>query len=167
METLQLSQGYVAVVDDEDFERVAAFKWHACVQRRRDGSIRMVYARRTQCSPGGGRTKQYLHRVILGLTDPRVKVDHRSHDGLDNRRENLRICTNAENRWNSRKPCGALTSQYKGVHLNKRKNKWYASMTIKNRQLYLGYFDIESDAAAAYDSAAREYYGDFALTNAS
>jgi hypothetical protein len=105
-----------------------------------------------------------MHRQLLGLTDPSEQVDHRNHDGLDNRRENLRPCTNQQNQHNQRKRAGC-TSRYKGVHWDFRNGSWRAAIKAEGRTIHLGRFQDEDDAARAYDDAARRLFGEFALTN--
>lgn len=108
MKTIPLTQGFVTLVDDTDYGQVSAFKWRALVDRRRN----KVYAVRKTHGPHRSRKSLYMHREILGVTDPQVKVDHRNGDSLDNRRANLRKCVNGENNANSakRREC---SSKYK------------------------------------------------------
>jgi HNH endonuclease len=100
----------------------------------------------------------------MGVTDPRVEVDHKSGDGLDNRRENLRICTSSQNQANRRKWQGT-SSQFKGVGWVRRVGKWQAQLSVNRKGVHLGYFTDEVEAGMAYDSAAREHFGAFAFTN--
>jgi hypothetical protein len=105
-----------------------------------------------------------LHRLIMGVEDSTLVVDHINRNGLDNRRSNLRIVTSQENRFNSRKTHTLKnTSIYKGVQ--KRRNKWIARIGINRGRLFLGYFNTEEEAAKAYDKKALELYGDKAYTN--
>lgn len=92
-------------------------------------------------------------------------VDHINHNGLDNRRRNLRIVTAKQNSWNMRSAKGRGTSNYKGVGWVKNKRKWRASISIDNKPKHLGYFEDEKKAAAAYDKAAKEHRGEFAVLN--
>ena len=94
----------------------------------------------------------------------RGDVDHWNGDGLDNRRRNLRAATPSQNQHNRRKRLGC-SSRFKGVHWHKRHGKWAAKIRIDGRQLHLGYFPVERDAAAAYNLAANQEFGEFALTN--
>ena len=156
MITLQLSQGYVALVDDEDFEQVSQFKWHAKVDTH------TVYAARNITLPNGRRTGQRLHRFILGPNDSQV-VDHRNGNGLDCQRSNIRICTQTQNAANRRKQ--ASSSHFKGVSWFKRLGNWAVKVHYNNKDIYIGNFTSELDAAHAYDAAAIKYFGEFANTN--
>lgn len=161
MQTIQLTQGFVALVDDADYERVSAYKWRALVDKRRG----KVYAARKTRGPHQIRRSVYLHRELLGITDPSIKVDHRNGNGLDNQRENLRACSTSQNNMNSRKRRDGLSSRYKGVCWHKRYGKFQAEIKLDGRSKYLGMFTDEIDAALAYDEAAREQFGEFACTN--
>jgi len=101
----------------------------------------------------------YLHRLILGVTDPNVLVDHEDFNGLNCQRHNIRPCTRQQNIQHSRKRLIGLpvSSRYKGV----AGGKWVASIGSD----VLGYFDSEIEAARTYDKAALERYGNFAALN--
>jgi hypothetical protein len=154
MKEIPLTKGYVALVSDADYERVSQFKWQAKVNHH------TVYAR--------GRVDgkdQFLHRIIMNVTDPMIYIDHRDHDGLNNQRKNLRVCSRSQNMSNQRK-IRATSSQFKGVCWHRGGGKWQAKLKQPNgKQLYLGLFTDEIDAACAYDDAARQHFGAFALTN--
>lgn len=110
-----------------------------------------------------------LERILDRRLTKGERVDHINHDKLDNRRENLRLATHQQNKWNvpkqkhrdGRQP----TSQYKGVSLYKSNGKWTASIKAGERNIRLGYFLTEEEAARAYDAAAREHFGEFAYLN--
>ena len=164
MREIPLTKGYTAVVDDEDYERVSRRKWCASVTHRKDGSIKGVYAQRRVSLGGGGSAIQLLHRFIAGITDSKVQVDHVDHDGLNNRRENLRAATNTQNSRNSRLSANN-TSGFKGVTWEKSRGLWQAQIYIAGRNYVLGHFASAQLAAVAYDTAACDHFGEFALTN--
>lgn len=159
MREIQLTQGQVALVDDKDFEELSRHRWQA----KWNPCSKTFYAKRTIYLPDGRRTTVWMHREILGLTDPGVEVDHRDHDGLNNRRENLRACTEWQNQQNRRKGA-ACSSRFKGVYWFKRTGKWRAQIK-SGKVIHVGYFASEEDAARAYDAASRKAFGEFALTN--
>ena len=103
-----------------------------------------------------------IHRWLMG-EPPGLDVDHRNHDKLDNRRANLRVCTRADNMKNRRLRSDSV-SGYKGVG-GSPKGRWVAKITSDGRRLHLGTFDTAEEAARAYDGAARELHGEFALLN--
>ena len=157
MKEIQLTQGYVALVDDENYEWINGFKW--CMRKDRNN----VYAKRAIRVNGRHKTIQ-MHYLIMGENPLKLMIDHRDGDGLNNRKENLRFCTNQENQMNSRSQKNS-SSIHKGVYWNKKDGKWMARICISGHQIYLGSFDIEVDAAIAYNTAAIKYYGEFAKLN--
>jgi hypothetical protein len=148
---ITLSQGRVSIVDDEDYELVNQFNWYY-----RKGSTDKGYARRT-----ANRKSVYLHRFILGA-QPKEIVDHINGNTLDNRKSNLRIVSVRQNVLNS----GVYgTSKYKGVTIHKKTGLYRARIVVNGKELSLGYFDNEKDAAIAYNAAANKYFGEFARIN--
>ncbi len=157
MKEIPLTQGQVALVDDEDYERVAAFRWYAHYST----NTRTFYAdRHILTSSGRDRTLTMARFILDAAAD--AQTDHISHDTLDNRRANLRICTAAENRRN-RIHHRNTKSGFKGVYSQQR--RWRAYIRVNGHRLYLGSFATAKEAACAYDDAARKYFGEFAFLN--
>jgi hypothetical protein len=98
----------------------------------------------------------YMHRLILGVSDRRIYVDHINRDKLDNRKSNLVTCSSQENQRNCSSTRGS-TSRFKGVSWDKNRNKWSAVITVHRKLIHLGRFENEIEAAIAYDKAAREH----------
>lgn len=160
MKEIALSNGLITRVNDHDFERVSQFKWHART------TPYTVYAQRRIRKPDGKWTNQLLHRFILGIGDPKIKVDHEDRNGLHNWRGNLRMATDSQNKANSRKyRRGRLTSQFRGVSWHPEYKKWITRICVNGEQLIVGLFTDEVAAALAYDAAARLYFGEFASCN--
>ena len=161
MKEIPLTQGKVALVDDEDFEKVSQFQWYA----NRIGKGDHWYATRN-VRRNGKRRPELMHRVIMGLEygDPR-QVDHRDRvNTLDNRKCNLRVATRPQNSRNIGVP-KHNTSGFKGVSWRKQDDKWGANIKVNGVQRYLGSFPTKELAAVAYDAAAIELHGEFACTN--
>jgi len=163
MTLVSLTRGYSAKIDDIDIDLVD-LKWDA--SRRKNGRI---YARHAaQARSGSAKSSVYMHRVILEriLGRPLLSVeltDHRDRDSLNNQRYNLRIADHSLNLANASKRVMS-SSQYKGVTLFKN-GKWMARAYSRGASYFLGYFDSEIEAAAAYDVSARKLFGDFANLN--
>jgi hypothetical protein len=154
MREISLTKGYVALVDDCDYERVSQFKWRAHVRRK------TVYAVR-----GVGRTMQQLHRFILNLEPcDKCKVDHRDRNGLNNCRGNLRVCTHGENLRNQDKHSNNTTG-WKGVSWYAQGRKFRAHINSNGKYIHIGYFHNPITAALEYDKAAIKHHGDFACVN--
>lgn len=153
---IKLSQGKYALVDDSDYERVSQYKWWAAEV----GVTKHFYATTSTYKP---RKTIYMHRLILDAPKGKI-VDHINGNGLDNRRANLRLCTNAQNLHNAPAQKNN-TSGYKGVSWNKGNKKWQAQICVNNKKIMIGVFADKIEAAKAYDKAALEFHGKFAYTN--
>jgi len=157
---IKLTQGQVALVDDEDFERLNAFKWHS----QWNPHTQSFYAVRNSPKAGGKQLTVRMHREIMGAKSNK-QVDHENHNTLDNRKENLRVCTREQNARNGRSRRNN-TSGFKGVSWDKRALKWLAHVGAHGKAKHLGYFANPIEAAVAYDAAAVLVHGEFAMTNA-
>lgn len=151
---IPLTKGYVAIVDDEDYELVSCRKWRATV-----GRSGCVYAISYTRNADGKKSTVSMHRLLMGVTDPKINVDHISGNGLDNRRSNMRLCTRAQNAWNTG-VSKISVSGVKGVSL--RDGKWQSMIRVCGKRIWLGCFALKQDAAAAYEAAAIKYHGEFA-----
>ncbi len=147
---IPLTQGQNAIVDAIDFERVSKHLWYAQWNK----SVGSFYATRKAL----GRSI-LLHRFILSCM-PGESGDHKDGNTLDNRRLNLRKCSYAQNRANQRKRSDN-SSGYKGVCYDSKRCKWRS--TAKN--VHVGYFSTNLEAAHAYDEKAKELFGEFAKLN--
>lgn len=146
-----------ALIDAEDFELVSKYAWRSnqskkAKLKRQNLDYAFAYI--------DGRLIG-MHAFVLGIFDGSI-IDHKNHDGLDNRKENLRACTHAENVRNRRK-YKPLTSRFKGVHVNH--GGWRAGIRVNWKLIHLGYFPTEEMAAVAYNLAALKYFGEFACFN--
>ena len=155
---IPLTQGKYAIVDPEDFQRLNKYKWHVVW-----GSMTYYASRNSRI--GKKRIAIKMHREIIDPPEPLV-VDHINHKGFDNRRANLRPATRAQNAMNkSIVATSSGSSKYRGVSWHKNIKKWHALIGVKHKSITIGYFDNEIEAAKAYDKAAKEYYGEFAVLN--
>ena len=150
---IKLTWGRYAIVDAEDYEKLKDYKW--CTIQ---GS-RTFYAKTFRLSGA----ILAMHRLILDAPKG-LYVDHIDHNGLNNRKSNLRLCTNQENLRN-KLPRPGCSSKYKGVSGSKARNKFRANIYLNRKAIHLGYFDSEIDAARAYDKKAHELFGEFAYLN--
>jgi len=105
-----------------------------------------------------------IHRELLNIKDSKITVDHRNGNTLDNRKINLRACTQSQNTKNRSKTLKPTTSKFKGIYLNVNK-KWVAQIRVNYKRICLGSFENEITAAEAYNNAAIKYFGEFALLN--
>lgn len=150
MKQIPLTKGKFALVDDEDFEWLNKYKWYYC----------LGYAKRATHKPKKG---FLMHREILN-TPPKLLTDHIDGNKLNNQRNNLRICTQAENLQNSPKR-KTNKSGYKGVCWFKPQQTWKTEITHNRKQIFLGYFKTKEEAALAYNNAAIKLHNKFANLN--
>lgn len=155
MKEIKLTGGYITIVDDEDYEKFSCYKY----QRTKKG-----YATRHCYTSDGRRTTIQIHREIMNAPKG-MQVDHINHNKLDNRKCNLRLVTNQQNKFNSKKPSHAKTSKYKGVSWRKLTGLWIAQIRVNGKDEILGRYDSEETAAVAYNVYAKKYFGEYALLN--
>jgi len=155
MRELELSQGLVALVDDEDFEALDQFQWYA--QQHRN----TYYARRNITREDGSRTTLAIHRVIMQATVGQ-QIDHIDGNGLNCQKYNMRFATTHQNNMNAVMPVGI--SGFRGVRLE-TSGRWRVQVSFKKQRFSNGTFDTPEEAARAYDVLAKELHGEFAVLN--
>lgn len=160
LRTIELTQGFVTTVDDEDYERLNSYKW--CVHNASKENTQYAI-RKSRKSEGGKRSNIRMHSFIMNCPLGMV-VDHIDGNGLNNQRSNLRLATTAENSRNSR-ISKRNTSGYKGVYFHSRDKKWIARIKVNVKYKVICYTKNVIEAAIAYNKAALEYYGQFASLN--
>lgn len=156
MREILITQEKSVLVSDEDFDRVAQFKW--CYSASTGYAVRK--GRKNLNEP---RTV-HMHRFIM-QGEKGVQIDHINGDKLDNKRSNLRVASIQKNSFNRKKPNVRSTSRYKGVLKRKNSNSWEARIKYNSKSIYLGSFITEVDAAIAYNIAAHHYFGEYAKPN--
>ncbi len=155
---ITLTQGKVALVDKADYVWLNQWKWYVRKDRKRYFyATRMVYTLDKW-------TQIQMHRFIMNAP-AHLHVDHINFDTLDNRRQNLRLCTSGQNTSSQRPQHKTTASIYKGVWFIKEVKRWRAGIQYHYKKIHLGCFVDEIEAAKAYDQAAKKYFGEFAITN--
>lgn len=141
---IELQDDSWSIIDIEDFDKIKEKKW----TKQKVGKIEYVINRVPKFV--------YIHRLILNFD----KIDHINCNGLDNRKINLRECTQSQNMSNCKKRIDN-TSGYKGVSFHQKNKKWVAEIQSNKKRYYLGLFDSREDAHAAYVEAAKKYHKEF------
>ena len=154
---IPLTQKQVALINMEDYQLVNQFKWYA--HRDWNHGSSTFYAK-TNIRKDGKIIICSMHRLIMNAQKEQ-KIDHKDMNGLNNCRNNLRFANMSQNRANTRKKRGNMSSQYKGVFWSKKDKKWIA----KIKGISIGYFINEQEAAFAYDNKAKKIFREFARTN--
>lgn len=160
MPVIPLTQGKEAIVCDCHYDLVKDFKWFYM-------SGAGGYAARTlnyNDESGLPKTKTILmHRILTGA-EGKSQVDHKDMNKLNNRCDNLRVCSRSDN-YANQKAYKTNTSGYKGVNYMPRIKKWVARVQVEGERIYLGVFSTKRDAAEAYNKAALQHFGEFARLN--
>jgi len=161
---IYIGKGKWAVIDREDYDTVRDFNWHLGTKGYAQTSF--YDAEKYNKETNGTRTAR-LHRLILGVVGG-VKVDHVDRNKLNNRRRNLRPCSNAENLRN-RGACkvrkSEITSTHKGIYFERKKRLWRVKIVVDGRRIHGGRFKSETDAARKYNELAIIHHGEFACLN--
>ncbi len=160
MKEIELTQGHFALVDDEDYDYLSQWKWYAKFNK----ATKSFYAARSSITANGSQKTILMHRVVMNISDSGMMADHKNHDTLNNCKLNLRIATSSQNCANRRRHI-SRASKYLGVCWHKQKNKWCAMIQKDYKNIHIGYFSDEIEAARARDKKAIELFGEFANLN--
>lgn len=152
MKTIKLTKGRFTIVDDDLFEFLNQYKWH----------YQFGYAKR-MIRVNGQRKALHLHRFIINAPN-HLQVDHINGDSLDNRRENLRLCSQKDNAKN-RSMSKNNKSGFPGVYYYEKYGKYCAQATVNGSKKTLGYFDTKEEAFEARQEVVKEHYKSFAPVN--
>lgn len=151
---IQLTNWGTALVDDAEYEAISRFSWYN----------EQGYAARMSSRTAGKRVVLRMHWQVIPLP-PGFVIDHINGNRLDNRRCNLRIVSRADNNKNRLANKAGTSSQFKGVTWREHAHAWKAYIKINRKQIHLGYFKSEIEAAKAYNEAAQRLFGEFARPN--
>lgn len=151
MISIDVGDGLLALIDDEDFPKVAPFTWRS----REDGYIQTTWIE------DGKTCHELLHRFIMDAQEDDLVVDHENGDRWDCQKHNLRVATYSQNAAN--RPTTAQDRAWKGIY--QHGNRWKARIKLEGQNVYLGSFQTQEEAAYAYDVAAKRLFGDFARLN--
>jgi hypothetical protein len=150
---ITISKKFISLIDDEDAPKIRGFGLHVNskgyveIRWQEDGSLKSML----------------LHRLVFGECSGKM-IDHINGNPLDNRKQNLRAVTRAENQQNS-KLYKSNTTGRKGVIWHVAARKYNARIQVNGKRINLGYFDTAEEASTAYESASKKYHGQYARTN--
>lgn len=154
MKEIKLNQGKITIVDDEDFERLNQYRWIVNANKKN------IYVRRYTGLINGISKYVLMHREIVNAPK-HMQVDHINGNSLDNRKTNLRLCSNKQNNYNKKNPNKSNKLKIKGVYFHNKKKKFIAQIQIDKKNIHLGQFNVLGDADSAYRKAEDKYYGKF------
>jgi hypothetical protein len=158
--TIKTNNNKTIIIDKKDLERVLQYNWFA--HYNKSANAYYIHSN-TKYIKGEKRRTIALQRFILEIEDNKIQVDHINHDTTDNRKCNLRACTQHQNSMN-RKANKRGSSKYKGVRLNPY-NRWVSYIRHNKIDYYIGTFDTQEKAALAYNIKAKELRGEYAFLN--
>jgi len=163
---VQLSKGMFSLVDEDDIGELSVVSWYAF---RGHGPCYAVRHTSRLDDPDYKQHTIWMHRAIWEMHNGPIPkglfIDHINGDSLDNRLENLRLCTIAQNGYNRRENKAGQSSRFKGVYFYRQYGKWRAQIQPAGRLFCIGYFDTEEEAAREYDKVAKRIWGERAHLN--
>jgi hypothetical protein len=159
--TIELTQGMHTLVSNEDYEWLMQWHWHVTKGNTTYYAVR--YTRKAEVDLYPYRTRLSIHGVLYeGRITQGLMVDHRNGNGLDNRRSNLRLCTNAQNLRNHTRAPKHSTTGITGVSWHKRDKRWRAYIKVNDKNVHLGYYKTIEEAIAVRRAAELQYFGKWA-----
>lgn len=156
---IPITKGQTAIIDDEDYGKISPFQW--CCHG--DGYAARGY------HENGKVVILKMHHAVFGKPPAGYVIDHINGNKLDNRKCNLRLVTQQQNCFNSKKRIapvsGKKPSRFKGVGWRENRKKWRSRITFNGKRYYLGQYETEEEAALAYNKAAKSFFGEYAKLN--
>jgi hypothetical protein len=152
---IPLTQGYVALIDDEDYRRVAKSSWRILKSGDRLYALHDISIKGEKIAKK--ETAELMHRFILNAKKGSI-IDHIDGNGLNNQKENLRFVSNRQNAQNRHR--GIKSSKFPGVCFHKKNKNWVSHIMVDGKIRHLGSFSDEKEAAKAYEKACREIVGE-------
>jgi hypothetical protein len=147
---IPLTKGHVAFIDKDDFDKVKDYAWWSDYDKVLDSFYAKGWI--------DGKNIR-MHRLILNVPTNTI-VDHKDHNTLNNKKNNLRLCTQSQNCQNKRMQSDNSTG-YKGVYLEKKTNKYRSKIRINGKLKHLGYYSTAIEAYTAYKTVAEKIHGEF------
>lgn len=165
MKLIPLTKGFFAKVSDSDYKYLRKFKWHVGLKKRTNTHYAI---RNSTVAESGKRSKVQMHRVIMGISDPKTFIYFKDRDGLNCQRNNLKKATLSQIAMR-RRHIKKHTSKYLGVSLKIDKKKgtkrWRTTIMVNRKCVYHKYYDTQIECAIAYNKAVKKYHGKFATLN--
>lgn len=158
MKKLLLSQGFEALIDDEDFDRVSRFRWHVNGNRNYRYATRMV-------GKNPQKSLSLANFILKSVSSRRCIVYYKNSNTLDCQKENLTLAERSKAHTRSKKTSKLCSSVFKGVSWSSKCKKWHVFLQHNRKRIWLGQYDRELDAAKAYNTAALKYHGEEAFQN--